>query len=228
MTTLRKIVAWLVTAAAAATLGALPAASQASIPMMSPAKVRLVSGDSSLSGTSVPSVRPIPLCLDVYGWSTANGAAVDQYPCLVNKEGQPDANQEWYLEQVEAKAGGFPRYRIVSANSPPGHPKCVEVYNWGKDSSGTVRPTGAKVDIWDCLSKNGVPDANQVWLQIPPAMNGTAGTEYENQWTQSTHQALDIGSHNVHGRTDLSHRDAGDLAVEYPFHGGANQIWAQG
>jgi hypothetical protein len=75
-------------------------------------------------------------CLEVGGWSTANGAGVNQWDCHVG------ANQSW---------AGTPYgsgYLIYNSNSG----KCLEVKGWSKAN-------GAAIGQWDC--HGGV---NQQWM----------------------------------------------------------------
>lgn len=88
-------------------------------------------------------------CLEVQGWATGNGATVDQWDCLYDSAGNPDANQEWNLAGI---------YRITNVNSG----KCLEVQGWSTSN-------GGKVDQWDCLNNSsGQPDANQQWNLAGP------------------------------------------------------------
>ncbi|MCX5195151.1 RICIN domain-containing protein [Streptomyces sp. NBC_00249] len=74
-------------------------------------------------------------CLEVGGWSTANGAGVNQWDC------HPGANQEWF----GAPYGGG--YLIYNRHSG----KCLEVQGWSKAN-------GATIGQWDCHG-----GANQQW-----------------------------------------------------------------
>ncbi|MFC8763698.1 RICIN domain-containing protein [Streptomyces sp. NPDC057193] len=74
-------------------------------------------------------------CLEVAGWSTANGAGVGQWDCHTG------ANQKW--------TGSFygSGYLIYNLNSG----KCLEVKGWSTAN-------GAEVGQWDCHG-----GANQQW-----------------------------------------------------------------
>ncbi|MFI8522374.1 RICIN domain-containing protein [Streptomyces sp. NPDC085481] len=70
-------------------------------------------------------------CLEVADWSTANGAAVRQWPCTGG------ANQKWYrYSSTEVPVGSF---FYVNANSG----KCLEIGGWGRNN-------GATANQWDC------------------------------------------------------------------------------
>ncbi|WP_052433998.1 RICIN domain-containing protein [Streptacidiphilus melanogenes] len=86
------------------------------------------------------------LCLEIGGWSSANGGTADQWNCIYPGD-NPDANQAWRFEPVN----GY--YRIVNAFSG----KCLEVQGWSQSN-------GATVDQWDCLSNSNGPDTNQLWF----------------------------------------------------------------
>ncbi|MCX4779058.1 RICIN domain-containing protein [Streptomyces sp. NBC_01264] len=71
------------------------------------------------------------MCLEVADWSTANGAAVRQWPCTGG------ANQKWY----RAYKSGTPvdAYFYVNVNSG----KCMEIGGWKTNN-------GAPANQWDC------------------------------------------------------------------------------
>ncbi|MCX5192373.1 RICIN domain-containing protein [Streptomyces sp. NBC_00249] len=75
------------------------------------------------------------MCLEVGGWSTANGAGVNQWNCHTG------ANQQW--AGVEYGGG----YLIYNRHSG----KCLEVRDWSKAN-------GATIGQWDCHG-----GANQQW-----------------------------------------------------------------
>lgn len=75
------------------------------------------------------------LCLEVSGWSTANGAGVNQWEC------HGGANQQW----LAAPRGNA---RLIQ-NGQSG--KCLEVKGWSTAN-------GATIDQWDCHG-----GANQLW-----------------------------------------------------------------
>lgn len=117
------------------------------------------------------------LCLEIGGWSTADGAGVDQWSCLYNSNGNPDANQAWQYVPVN----GY--YQIRNANSG----KCLEVQGWGTGN-------GATVDQWDCLyDGNGNPDANQEWsVGAGRIMNVNSGKCLEvNGWAAGNGAGVD-------------------------------------
>ncbi len=72
-------------------------------------------------------------CLEVGGWSTANGAGVGQWGCHLGN------NQLWFF--------GNSSKQVFNANSG----KCLEVADWS-------RANGAPVRQWDCHG-----GANQQW-----------------------------------------------------------------
>ncbi|MFF2146106.1 RICIN domain-containing protein [Kitasatospora sp. NPDC058190] len=78
-------------------------------------------------------------CLDVAGASTADGAAVDQWPC-----GAGRTNQEWTVVPVP----GTNTVQLVSVNSK----ECLDVV-------GASTTDGASVDQWPC----GPGKTNQEW-----------------------------------------------------------------
>ncbi|MFJ5547416.1 RICIN domain-containing protein [Streptomyces sp. NPDC093225] len=84
------------------------------------------------------------LCLEVSGWSTANGAAVDQWDC------HNGANQQW-IGETRGNA------RLIR-NAKSG--KCLEVQGWSTAN-------GATIDQWDCHG-----GANQLW-QLRPTSDYT-------------------------------------------------------
>ncbi|MEU7035048.1 RICIN domain-containing protein [Streptomyces sp. NPDC046237] len=70
-------------------------------------------------------------CLEVADWSTANGAAVRQWPCTGG------ANQQWY--RVYLSDTPIDGYYYKNANSG----KCLEIGGWGRNN-------GATANQWDC------------------------------------------------------------------------------
>ncbi|MEX0171256.1 RICIN domain-containing protein [Streptomyces sp. LMG1-1-1.1] len=82
-------------------------------------------------------------CLEVGGWSTANGAGVNQWDC------HPGANQEWTGTPYGSG------YLIYNRHSG----KCLEVKGWSRDN-------GAAIGQWDC--HGGV---NQQWMVRYPGEN---------------------------------------------------------
>ncbi|MEU6947876.1 RICIN domain-containing protein [Streptomyces sp. NPDC046316] len=82
-------------------------------------------------------------CLEVGGWSTANGAGVNQWDCHTG------ANQDW----VGAAYGSG--YLIYNRHSG----KCLEVKDWS-------RANGAAIGQWDCHG-----GANQQWMVRDPDNN---------------------------------------------------------
>ncbi|MFD9030598.1 RICIN domain-containing protein [Streptomyces sp. NPDC059567] len=75
-------------------------------------------------------------CLEVKGWSTANGAQIGQWDCHAG------ANQQWTMHY----AGEY-LMTLVNVNSG----KCLEIGGWRTDN-------GAPATQWDC--HNGL---NQLW-----------------------------------------------------------------
>ncbi|MFF3937497.1 RICIN domain-containing protein [Streptomyces phaeofaciens] len=69
-------------------------------------------------------------CLEVADWSTANGAAVRQWPCTGG------ANQKWRRYSQVDDSGA---YYYVNVNSG----KCMEIGGWGRNN-------GATANQWDC------------------------------------------------------------------------------
>ncbi|MGY0235674.1 RICIN domain-containing protein [Longispora urticae] len=76
-------------------------------------------------------------CLEVGGWSTANGAGVNQWDCHGGN------NQKW-VQRIRGYG-----YEIVNVNSG----KCLEVGGWDTAN-------GAGVNQWDCHGGN-----NQLWQE---------------------------------------------------------------
>ncbi|MER5472567.1 RICIN domain-containing protein [Streptomyces sp. NPDC002685] len=70
-------------------------------------------------------------CLEVADWSTANGAAVRQWPCTGGD------NQKWHRYSSPDMPDGS--YFYVNANSG----KCLEIGGWGRNN-------GATANQWDC------------------------------------------------------------------------------
>ncbi|MGW6567962.1 RICIN domain-containing protein [Streptomyces sp. NPDC054975] len=70
-------------------------------------------------------------CLEVADWSTANGAAVRQWPCTGN------ANQQWYRVYLNFEDPEAYYYKNVNSG------KCLEIGGWG-------RHNGATANQWDC------------------------------------------------------------------------------
>jgi hypothetical protein len=90
------------------------------------------------------------LCMDVSYASTDNGAGIKQWPC----DGGPA--QKWTL-RYEQSFGGIAYYQLVSALSPAGNPKCLDL-PWGNPAAGQT------LQLWDCLGA-----ARQLWSyeQVP-------------------------------------------------------------
>ncbi|MFB7476250.1 RICIN domain-containing protein [Kitasatospora sp. NPDC056184] len=80
-----------------------------------------------------------PHCLEVGGWSTDNGAPVQQWSCTTG------ANQNWRL------ANG----PLVNAHTG----KCLEIGGWSTDN-------GALAQQWDC---NGGANQNWEWIRVKGA-----------------------------------------------------------
>ncbi|MGA5817631.1 RICIN domain-containing protein [Kitasatospora sp. NPDC094028] len=78
-----------------------------------------------------------PHCLEIGGWSTADGAAVQQWSC------NGGANQNWNL--VDGS--------LVNAASG----KCMEIGGWSTDN-------GAPAQQWDC---NGGSNQKWIWTKLP-------------------------------------------------------------
>ncbi|MFE6865005.1 RICIN domain-containing protein [Kitasatospora sp. NPDC057692] len=78
-----------------------------------------------------------PHCLEVAGWSTDNGAPIQQWSCHGGN------NQLW-------RAAGGP---VVNEHSG----KCLEIGGWSTDN-------GAPAQQWDC---NGGANQNWVWTRTP-------------------------------------------------------------
>ncbi|MDX2558492.1 RICIN domain-containing protein [Streptomyces sp. TX20-6-3] len=70
-------------------------------------------------------------CLEVADWSTANGAAVRQWPCTGG------ANQKWHRFWRSNDLVGSSYYVNVNSN------KCLEIGGWGRNN-------GATANQWDC------------------------------------------------------------------------------
>ncbi|MCZ0983381.1 RICIN domain-containing protein [Streptomyces diastatochromogenes] len=70
-------------------------------------------------------------CLEVADWSTANGAAVRQWPCTGG------ANQKWHRFWRSDNPEGSYYYVNVHSN------KCLEIGGWGRND-------GATANQWDC------------------------------------------------------------------------------
>lgn len=85
-------------------------------------------------------------CLEVAGWSTANGGAVGQWDC------HPGNNQLWWFWN-KGGAGDL----LYNAHSG----KCLEVTDWS-------RANGAAVRQWDCHG-----GANQQWNWTGTTVDGT-------------------------------------------------------
>lgn len=83
-------------------------------------------------------------CLEVQGWSTANGAAVGQWDCHLGR------NQQWFFSDQGAG------YSVWNANSG----KCLEVVDWSKAN-------GAAVRQWACHG-----GANQQWEWLGTVKDG--------------------------------------------------------
>ncbi|MFI8966532.1 RICIN domain-containing protein [Streptomyces sp. NPDC053493] len=83
-------------------------------------------------------------CLEIPGWSTANGAAVGQWGCHLG------GNQQWYFSDQGATD------LVWNANSG----KCLEVADWSTANGATVRQ-------WDCHG-----GANQQWQSIGTTVDG--------------------------------------------------------
>src|ERR1700733_8019813 len=78
-------------------------------------------------------------CLDDYGWSTANGAKIDQWQCLYDKRtGLPNANQFWLTHYVGRESGGY--YYLIY-NSYSG--RCLADAGWSQRA-------GTKLDQETC------------------------------------------------------------------------------
>ncbi|MCX4546254.1 RICIN domain-containing protein [Streptomyces sp. NBC_01565] len=72
------------------------------------------------------------MCLEVADWSTANGAAVRQWPCTGG------ANQKWRKYFMSDSSATGP-YWYVNEHSG----KCLEIGGWAKNN-------GATANQWDC------------------------------------------------------------------------------
>ncbi|MBB5955340.1 hypothetical protein FHS29_001921 [Saccharothrix tamanrassetensis] len=76
-------------------------------------------------------------CLDVYGWSTADGGEIVQWNCHYGNN-----------QLFEGIYHGDGSYSLKSVHSG----KCIDLYGWSND-------TGAKIVQWDCHFGN-----NQRWI----------------------------------------------------------------
>ncbi|GAA2038235.1 hypothetical protein GCM10009839_44620 [Catenulispora yoronensis] len=85
-------------------------------------------------------------CLEIQGWSTANGAILDQWDCIY-ANGVADANQEWYLNELGQLQNNNGR-------------KCLDVLNYATWNAATVSQ-------WDCKYQSpGRPQSNQEWYMV--------------------------------------------------------------
>ncbi|MFD3943648.1 RICIN domain-containing protein [Streptomyces sp. NPDC058579] len=88
-------------------------------------------------------------CLEVADWSTANGAAVRQWPCTGG------ANQQWEILYYSATPVGAFYYRNVNSG------KCLEIGGWGRNN-------GATANQWDCHYGMNQLFHNSSYLQTDP------------------------------------------------------------
>lgn len=135
-------------------------------------------------------------CLDVTDNSSANGTQMQQWSCI------GDQSQTFFSGQFILNGVEYPWQQIIHCVGSTC--KCVEVYNWSKSP-------GAKVDTWSCLLQpNGLPDANQAWVEA----GGPVGyTVLENENSDMAMDVAGAGTAN------------GDHVIQYPINGGNNQYW---
>jgi hypothetical protein len=142
-------------------------------------------------------------CLEVYNWSTSNGAQVDQWTCGNNQGNQ---TWEWVLEGSVSIPGGSGNccYIFELVNQHSG--KCLEVYNWGTSN-------GAKIDQWTCYN-----DGNQNWLEDPgiPCYQGVYFEDYDTYLLGDPKMVFEVyqQSKSNGAKVDL-----------YQWNGGWNQLW---
>jgi Ricin-type beta-trefoil lectin domain-like len=154
------------------------------------------------------------LCLDVYGWSTANGAKVDQWHCY---GGRNHTNQQWIFAVwgADSSSNPNPAGQLINVHSH----KCLD------DPIGPRYrgySNGARMQQWRCLyQRNGLPRPNQVWALIDRPVNG--GNDFEFM-SQLSGKALEING-NESTPVDHSNQHQGDLVDQWSFWGGHNQIW---
>jgi hypothetical protein len=136
-------------------------------------------------------------CLEIGGWNGSDGAGADQWPCLRDGNGNPDANQLWKTVEVNGYT------QLVNVNSG----KCLEIGGWSQAD-------GARADQWDCLlDGNGNPDRNQAWHI---AANG----EIVNL---NSGKCLEIGGWSQNWGAGA---DQWDCLLDGNFNADANQRWS--
>ena len=145
-------------------------------------------------------------CLEVANWSTANGAAVDQWHCY---GGWSHTNQQWAFRVWGSDSPGDPNPagQLVNVHSH----KCLDDSN---DNRHNGYSNLNRIQQWSCLYQaNGQPKPNQMWILVASPVNGGHDFEWMNQMSR---KALEINS---------SHQANGGIADQYSFWGGHNQIW---
>jgi Ricin-type beta-trefoil lectin domain-like len=159
------------------------------------------------------------MCLDVYNGPTGRGTRdlqpgdqVDQWKCFPGH-----TNQEWVFDFagfVSIQNGSYPSFQVKSVNST----MCLDDIDHGGRHPDNGLGAGNHVQQWTCLYSDGRPAPNQVWIIIPHAN----GSELVNDLSL---KALEING-NESPRRDPTNHDNGDIADQWPFWDGPNQVWS--
>lgn len=158
------------------------------------------------------------MCLDVYNGPTGRGTRdlklgdqIDQWKCFPGH-----TNQEWVFDFAgfaSIQNRSYPSFQVKSVNSS----LCLDDVDHGGRHPDNGLASGNHIQQWTCLYSDGRPVPNQVWIVIPHAN----GSELVNDLSL---KALEING-NESPRRDPSNHDNGDIADQWPFWDGPNQVW---